>query len=579
LRYCRRRWLRVGLAGALGICWIGVAAPGHAAEAQQDRPLLSGQPDEPRAPTVAGRFYPADPAALRAQVEELLHRQPEPAAAAKPRLLIVPHAGYPYSGSIAAAGFRAVQGRRYDGVVVVGFTHRLQFDGSSVDRRTAYATPLGELSVDQEAAALLRGSSGITFVEQAHAMDEHSLEVQLPFLQVALGPVRVVPILMGSRRLRDAQQLAEALAVLAQRGDYLFVFSTDLSHDHPALKAEAVDQATVNAILFETPQAMSRLFDAGQLEACGQGPILAGLALAARLGYPRRQLLAYAHSGDATGDPSSVVGYAAVAMSARGAEIPNAPSLSPEAGAALVRAARQTLERSLHPVPVVAPVEAAAGAEATAVEWNDAAAAHEQATVDSADAAAEPADAAMERPGATAERADAPAPKEQPPDIAQELLAQYPELARASGLFVTLRRQDGELRGCVGRVVSDDPLGEAVSTVALDAALRDARFSPVAPEELPELAVEVSVLTSPVRLERLTDLVAGRDGVILEHHGRHGVFLPTVWEHTGWTRFEFLRELASQKAGLEPDAWQDAALYVFQDQTFAEPASVEPPAH
>ena len=115
-----------------------------------------------------------------------------------------------------------------------------------------------------------------------------------------------------------------------------------------------------------------------------------------------------------------------------------------------------------------------------------------------------------------------------------------------------------------------EPLNAAVSEVALNAALRDSRFSPVTPGEVSDLHVEVSVLTPPVKLRKLTDLVAGRDGVILRHEGSQGVLLPVVWTHTAWTRVEFLRELASQKAGLKPDAWKRADLYTFQDQTFAE---------
>ena len=458
----------------------------------------------PRRAQVAGQFYPADPAELRAQVTELLGGDSKPATANKPRILLVPHAGYRYSGPIAASGFRQVQGHAYEGVVVVGFTHRVQFTGSSVDTRDAYETPLGVIPVDQKAVALLQGSPGIGHVEEAHELGEHSLEVELPFLQVALPGFRLIPILIGEDGLESAGRLADALARLAELGDYLFVFSTDLSHYHPSAEARAIDEGTVNAILFETPQAAHRLFAGGQLEACGRGPILTSLLLAARLGYPERRLVRYDNSGETTGDRSRVVGYAAITMADRPSE--PAARLSPEAGQALVAAARETLQTSL-----------TSGI---------------------------------------------------PP--AQPALAQHPELSRSAGLFVTLRKA-GALRGCIGRIEGEGPLAKMLPEVALDAALRDARFAPVTPEELSQLRVEVSVLTPPVKLARLDDLVAGRDGVILEHHGRRGVFLPQVWEETGWTRLEFLRELSSQKAGLPPDAWKDAALYVFQDQMFEEP--------
>jgi AmmeMemoRadiSam system protein A len=149
-------------------------------------------------------------------------------------------------------------------------------------------------------------------------------------------------------------------------------------------------------------------------------------------------------------------------------------------------------------------------------------------------------------------------------------LESYPELSRTTGAFVTLTKR-GQLRGCVGRIETNEPLSKTVPMVAVEAALKDGRFPPVTAQELGELHVEVSVLTKPVKLKSLEELVPGRDGVVLEHQGRSGVFLPQVWTDTGWTRVEFLRQLASQKAGLPPDAWQQTALYVFQDQIFEEP--------
>ena len=232
---------------------------------------------QPRTAKVAGQFYPEEPAELLDVVQYLLGRQPEPAASEKPRILIVPHAGYQYSGLIAANGFRQVQGRSYDGVVVIAFTHRMQFPGASVDTRESYETPLGEIPVDQEAVAVLQSYPGIGHVEEAHESNEHSLEVELPFLQVTVKRFKLVPILMGTANLDDARHLATALAKLAALKDYLFVFSTDLSHYHPYSEAEALDERTINAILFETPQAVNRLFQVGQLEACGRGPILTSL--------------------------------------------------------------------------------------------------------------------------------------------------------------------------------------------------------------------------------------------------------------------------------------------------------------
>ena len=459
---------------------------------------------EPRAPHVAGQFYPQDPAELRQLVQQLLQNQPERVAvSSKPRALIVSHAGYQYAGPVSGNAFHYVQGQHYDGVVVVGFTHRLPFEGVSVDTRESYQTPLGIIPVDLGAVQFLETFS-VRHEEEAHATVEHSLEVMLPFLQVALGEFKLVPVLMGRVSLEDCRHLAEALSALAQRGDYLFVFSTDLSHYHPYDEAVAIDHRTIEAILSETPQAVSRLFSQEQIEACGQGPIQTSLLLSAKLGYLHKELLRYQNSGDTTGERSRVVGYAAIGMFEGAA--PTQGRLSEQAGMALVHAARQTLERALL---------------------------HQEAQ----------------------------------PQIA---LDQYPELKAASGLFVTLRRR-GALRGCIGRIQTNEPLAKSLPAVALDAALRDPRFPPVQGEDLKDIHLEVSVLTSPTPINDPQQIVAGRDGVVLESQGHHGVFLPTVWDETGWTRVEFLRELASQKAGLDPDAWQSATLSVFQAQVFEEP--------
>ncbi len=463
---------------------------------------------QPRQPHVAGQFYPSDPQELRALIDELVSREAIEAGAQKPRALIVPHAGYRYSGPVAASAFRLLRGQRYDGVVVVGFMHRFVFEGVSVDIQDSYQTPLGLIPVDQAGVHALKvwqganHSQSIRFVHEAHEAPEHSLEVMLPFLQATLGEFKLVPVLIGRADAKVLEHLADALAELAKRGDYLFVFSTDLSHYHEYQTAKFIDERTVNSIMFETPQAIDRLFDLGLVEACGRGPITTALFLGAKLGYLRQQLISYANSGDTAGDHASVVGYAAIGLF----DQPAPPEGLPEvAGWALVQAARRSLG-----------------------EW--------------------------------LVRGQTPEPVS---------VEQYPELARSSGVFVTLRRH-GALRGCIGRLQTKESLAQSVPQVALDAALQDTRFSPVTADELDELEVEVSVLTPAKRLATLKDLVPGRDGVILEHDEHHGVFLPAVWAETGWTRLEFLRELASQKAGLPADAWRKATLLTFQDQVFVE---------
>ncbi|MBI4343902.1 MAG: AmmeMemoRadiSam system protein B, partial [Candidatus Omnitrophica bacterium] len=366
-----RRWAILGL----GLIFLAAGSQPAAADTRQAQ--------------VAGQFYPAKAEELRALVAHLLEASGNAVLPGKPRILIAPHAGYPYSGSIAAAGFRQLKGKTYEGVVVVGFTHRLSFESSSADHAEVYETPLGRIPIDTRAVRFLEGQGGgVRHHAEAHEAGEHSLEVELPFLQVALGEFKLIPILMGGATLAHAQGLADALAALAKRGDYLFVFSTDLSHYHPYDDAKNIDLRTLGAILGETPQAVDRLFEGGVVEACGRGPIVASLLLAAKLGHPERFLLAAANSGDTAGDRSRVVGYGTVVMADRP---PAAESrLSSEAGAALVKAARLTLDMQLNPA-----------------KYKD--------------------------------------------RLVPLGLEGHPELAQSTGLFVTLRKR-GQLRGCIGRI-------------------------------------------------------------------------------------------------------------------------------
>ncbi len=495
---------KISLLASLGCCAILCVStlPIYAAEV--------GDASRVREAKVAGEFYPDEAKELRSLIKELLKRQPEPTKKRKPRVLIVPHAGYQYSGLIAANAYKQLQGTQYDGVVVVAFTHRQQFSGSSVDKREAYATPLGEIPVNQEAAAILRTYPGVDFVESAHASSEHSLEVELPFLQVVLGRFRLIPVLMGGVDLEDASRLATALKGLSRQGDYLFVFSTDLSHYHSYDDANRIDEQTIKAILEESPQGISQLFDGNKVEACGRGPIVTSLFLAQKLGYLQRELLYHANSGDTWGPATKVVGYAAIAMYEQSAKA-QPKRLSQAAGKALVKAARTAINMQLNP-----------------------------------------------------------------DKYKNRLVALWPagsqaELAKAkNGVFVTLRTRNKQLRGCIGRIQSAAPLTTTLPLVAIDAALHDQRFSPVGPGELDELHIEVSVLTTPVAVSGVEAIVPGRDGVILESQGHSGVFLPQVWDETGWTQVEFLRELSSQKAGLSPDAWQNSTLRTFQAQVFEE---------
>ncbi len=255
-----------------------------------------------RKPAVAGSFYPADPVQLAKMVEELLAMAGNPPAHA-PKAVVAPHAGYVYSGPVAAYSFRALQplAGREPTIFLMGPAHYLAFDGVSTGTFTYWETPLGQIEVDtNRVGELLERSAIFTAIDDPH-LPEHSLEVELPFLQAVLGKFKLVPLLFG---ITDPLAVASHLEAVVRPGDVVVV-STDLSHFHSDETARKLDAATLETAL--------ALDAAGLLEheACGRHPWAALTSLAASRGW-HPELLAYATSGDTSGDRSRVVGYAAL---------------------------------------------------------------------------------------------------------------------------------------------------------------------------------------------------------------------------------------------------------------------------
>ncbi len=261
---------------------------------------------EVRPAAVAGMFYPGASAALAADVRaHLAAAQARPSrASALPKALIVPHAGYVYSGPIAGSAYaRLAAGRdTIRRVVLLGPTHRVQVRGLALPSAASFATPLGTVDVDREAAAAARLLPQVCTSEAAHAL-EHSLEVQLPFLQATLGGFRIVPFAVGDA---TPGEVAEVIELLWGGPETLFVVSSDLSHYHRYADAREIDRETGETIL-----ALSATLDHEQ--ACGATPIN-GLLLTARRHGMRPELLDLRNSGDTAGDRSRVVGYASFAF-------------------------------------------------------------------------------------------------------------------------------------------------------------------------------------------------------------------------------------------------------------------------
>lgn len=475
---------------------------------------MSAETRNPRAirmPAVAGAFYPAAPAELTKTVDGYLARVTN--GHAQPSIAIAPHAGYVYSGPVAAYAFKPLVGRACDGVVVLGFNHgySYEFQGASIWTEGAWRTPLGDVPIDAALARSIADTDDRFQVGRDPHTTEHSIEVMLPFLQRVQPGKSFVPISIGRPTLDNCRALADGLARAISGKNVAVVVSTDLSHYPPYDGAVRVDRETVAAVLSLDPLALEALVkdlpshEIANLHTrmCGQGPVLTAMMLAHYLGAERAELLNYANSGDAPiGERDRVVGYAAIGFAPG-----KPPELTDSDRAELLRIARETLS-------------------------------------------------------AHAENRSLP-----------ELEIDSPGLRLPRATFVTLRRRStGELRGCRGEVFARSEVWESVRRVTLLSALDDPRFTPLRPDELAGTHIEISVL-SPLRLAESPDeVIVGKHGVLVRRGGHGGLFLPQVPTEQGWGHDEYLDNLCAMKAGLPRDAWRkpDTQLYIFEADVFEE---------
>ncbi|MBD3334478.1 MAG: AmmeMemoRadiSam system protein B [Candidatus Eisenbacteria bacterium] len=475
-----------------------------------------------REPAVAGRFYPEDGRKLRAALDAY-REEARPPAGLRPAAIVAPHAGYVFSGQIAADAFHQAQSYNYDLIVILGTNHTSPgFSGVSIFDGRGYRTPLGVAPIDRTVVQRLLETGGdFSFRPDVHAR-EHSVEVQVPFVQYFFPEAKIVAAVVGSPDPGLCRRFAAALAEAVKDRRVLIVASSDLSH-YPAYDdARAVDREVLESVATLDPDRIRTTIAAWMQKgipglstcACGEAPILTAVIAARLLGAEDAAVVSYANSGDtALGESGRVVGYGAVVIgnTADGSAVdpPAAPpadpgaELLPEDKAWLLSFARRTIARYF-----------------------------------------ETGTAPLARP-------------------------ESPALHARRGAFVTLKRH-GRLRGCIGHMSDDAPLCKVVGAMALQAAFNDRRFQPLSPAELDQIEIEVSVLTPQRRIASPQEIVIGRDGVVLRKDGSSAVYLPQVALEQGWNRDEMLRHLCL-KAGLPADAWrQGAELSTFQAAVFHE---------
>lgn len=267
-----------------------------------------------RRPVIAGSWYPGKPETLKRDIGRYLKDAGAEDISSKPVAIVTPHAGYVYSGPVAAYAYKAISERDYSTVVVISPSHRAYFPFVSVWPKGSYETPLGPIEVDEDLCARLLGSPDIQDDTRPHS-SEHALEIQLPFLQTVLKPFRLCPLIMGRQDLPLCENLADALHLHIKDPDNtLIVASSDLSHFHSSSMAEKMDRSVAELInAFDVP-GLSAALESSSSEACGGGPIMVALLYGKLLGRNSARVLRYAHSGHITGDNSSVVGYLAAVV-------------------------------------------------------------------------------------------------------------------------------------------------------------------------------------------------------------------------------------------------------------------------
>jgi MEMO1 family protein len=291
----------------------------------------------------AGQFYDADPARLAAAIDGFLKDLPAaPAVRGNIRALIVPHAGYVYSGRTAAYAYRLVRGKPYETVIIIGPSHRYGFTGCSIYAKGGFRTPLGTVAVDEALAADLMKRSGFGFVPEAHE-EEHSVEVQVPFIQKVLPDARIVPVVMGYPDMPTVKALAAALDAACAGRKALVVASTDMSHFLTKSKANEVDAKTIGLIKALDAGGIVRREGARENILCGGSPVAAAILFARKAGPVWAEILNYADSAAASGDASRVVGYVSAALVGDGPREP-AVELSEAEKKELLALARSAVE-------------------------------------------------------------------------------------------------------------------------------------------------------------------------------------------------------------------------------------------
>ena len=468
-----------------------------------------------RKPAVSGKFYPADPQELEHTVKELFSKAKK-RIATNPRGIISPHAGYVFSGLVAASAYNQLdESKQYDNIFIIGTSHHTYLKGASIYPGGHYIMPFGKIPVNGKIAQhLIDTYKFFTFSPEAH-LHEHSLEVQLPFLYYKLRhPFKIIPIIIGTYNIDIIKQIAEALEPYFTDKN-LFVISTDFSHYPTYEQAQTVDQRTAQAIISGDPEKFLTVIEENKklgynnlaTSICGWSATLVLMYLSQKNKNLEFKPILYQNSGDSIyGDHYQVVGYYAIVLDEKHqAKQEDEFSLTEDEKIQLLKISRHTLESYI-------------------------------------------------RQG----------------NIPHYDSSQFSEnLNRPLGAFVTLKKE-GKLRGCIGRFMPSEPLWQVVQNMTIASATEDTRFNPVTEDELNDITIEISVLTPLKRINSIDEVETGKHGIYVRYGMNSGTLLPQVATENGWDREQFVGYCCKYKAGLTYDCWKYAELYVYEAIVFDE---------
>lgn len=477
---------------------------------------FSQQSIQNRKPYAAGRFYTDHPDGLKSHLQQLFAKAEPRKEGSSPLAIVVPHAGYVFSGEVAASAYNQINpDRRFERIFIIGSSHTTSFSGASVYCSGNYETPLGTVKVDTALANKLVSEYKLLKSYAEPHLYEHSLEVQLPFLQYYLkNDFKIVPVIIGTSTTETSEQLAKVLKPYLNE-ENLFVISSDFSHYPDYEDACMADQATAEAIQTNKPAKLLAAIETNKKKdipglvtsLCGWSSVLTLLHMTEKMPGISVDLIQYKNSGDSPyGEKDRVVGYYSIAF--------NSSGLSGKMGEFFISNADKEYLLKLARNTITGYI----------------------------------------KKGIT-------------PETDETNLSVM--LKTPCGAFVTLNKE-GKLRGCIGRFNPGQPLWKVVQSMAIAAATQDYRFNPVLPDELNQIKIEISVLTPLKRIRSAEEFILGKQGIYMKQENQTGTFLPQVAASTGWSKEEFLGHCAQDKAGIGWNGWKTAQLYTYEALIFSE---------